>query len=129
MDPNEPNNLKTLGAKVTKFQGLDTFPRPEHCKVVACVTDEVTAVCPVTGQPDWYKVEITYVPREVCVESKALKLYVQSFRDQGHFCEKFADIIAVDLNRALKPETIMVTVTQKARGGISIVSSSEINNE
>lgn len=115
-------NFRTLGKKTTKFTKLETFPTPRGVTCVICTSDEVTAVCPVTGQPDWYTVEITYYPKDKCVESKALKLYLQSFRNDGHFCEDFASIIARDLHGALGPCSVNVKVTQKPRGGIAIAS-------
>lgn len=108
---------------MTRFTNLETFKAPKNVTRVICTSDEVTAVCPVTGQPDWYVVEIDYIPNELCVESKALKLYLQSFRNAGHFCEEFARIIAEGLQKALEANRIQVTVTQKPRGGISIKST------
>jgi 7-cyano-7-deazaguanine reductase len=113
-------NLKALGNKVTKFTKLDTFPKPKGVTQVTCRSDEVTAVCPVTGQPDWYVVLVYYRPNELCVESKSLKLYLQSFRQQGHFCENFSAIIAEKIFKTLKPFLTHVAVTQKPRGGIAI---------
>ena len=79
----------------------------------------MSALCPVTSQPDWYRVQIAYVPRERCIESKSLKLYLQSFRNEGIFCEAFAVRIAGELSEALGCP-VDVTVIQKARGGITI---------
>lgn len=114
--------FETLGNKVTEFKKLETFPTPPGIHQVEMISDEVTAVCPVTGQPDWYVVSITYSPQKRCVESKSLKLYLQNFRNTGHFCEKFAQIICDDLYEVLKPRRIQVQVKQKSRGGISIIS-------
>lgn len=115
-------SLKALGKQKAKFTELETFPAPENVSDVTCTSDEVTAVCPVTGQPDWYLVEIHYQPRLLCVESKSLKLFLQSFRQQGHFCENFSQIIATKLMDALVAKRVTVTVTQKPRGGIAIKS-------
>ena len=115
--------LSILGKKVTKFTKLETFPKPPNVTEVVCTSDEVTATCPITKQPDWYVVRIAYRPKYLCVESKALKLYLQSFRNAGHFCENFSNIIASDLMKALRAEQVEVTVTQKPRGGIAIVST------
>lgn len=117
-------SLTLLGNNKAKFKKLETFPSPSHCEVVRCITDEITAICPVTGQPDLYTIEISYLPALLCVESKSLKLYLQNFRNQGHFCEQFADIICNDIFQALKPLKVEVTVAQKPRGGIAIISSS-----
>jgi 7-cyano-7-deazaguanine reductase len=115
--------LTSLGKSGAKFEGLETFPKPPNVFHVVCVTDEVTAVCPKTGQPDQYTVEIDYEPERRCVESKTLKLYLQKYRNEGHFCEAFADIIARDIDAALKPKSVIVRITQKPRGGISIIAS------
>ena len=118
--------LKALGRRVTKFTSLETFPKSKGVVEVVCTSDEVTAVCPVTGQPDWYNVEITYRPDKLCVESKTVKLFLQSFRNEGHFCEDFSSIIADQFHRTLKPFATKVVVTQKPRGGVSIRSMSVI---
>jgi 7-cyano-7-deazaguanine reductase len=89
---------------------------------VICTSDEVTALCPVTGQPDFYRVEIDYTPLERCIESKSLKLYLQSFREEGTFGEALAVRIADDLFKALEPARVVVAVIQKPRGGIGIES-------
>ena len=120
------NEFKQLGRKVSTYQGLETFKAPEHLDRVSCITVEVTTLCPVTGQPDWYTVKIHYIPNKWCVESKSLKLYLQSFRNQGHFCEDFSQIIAHHLDQVLRPEEVVVTVIQKPRGGISIEATSSI---
>jgi len=113
--------LTVLGRKVKNFTRLETFPRPLCVDEVTCISDEVTATCPITNQPDWYEVTVQYWPKSLCVESKSLKLYLQSFRNQGHFCENFSSIIQADLKRALKCD-VVVTVNQKPRGGIRIIS-------
>lgn len=118
--------LQALGKKVSKFTKLETFSKPDYVTEVTCVSDEVTANCPVTGQPDWYTVAITYRPNKLCVESKTVKLFLQSFRNQGHFCEAFAGIIAREFQRTLMALGVKVVVTQKARGGVSIVSTAVI---
>ena len=118
------NQLKTLGKSRAKFTGIETFPKPKECVNVKLISDEVTANCPVTGQPDFYTVEIEYSPDQLCAESKTVKLYLQSFRDTGMFCEAFANKICTDFNTALNPHRISVKVIQKPRGGVSIVSTS-----
>ena len=117
------SKISALGRKVMGFEGFDTFPTPAHVTKVSCVSDEITATCPVTSQPDWYVAEITYIPDKLCVESKTLKLFLQSFRNEGHFCEAFASIIAQALFKALRPYNITVTIRQKARGGVAIHST------
>jgi len=122
------HKLKALGSKTKKFTKLETFPAPLGVSNVTCTSDEVTALCPVTGQPDWYVVEICYRPNQLCVESKTLKLFLQSFRDKGHFCEDFSRIIAEKFMQDLKPNHVAVTVTQKPRGGVSIKSVAALND-
>lgn len=111
--------VTALGRKVTKFEGLEVFPKPAGVQRVVLITDEVTSNCPVTGQPDFYTVKVWYDAKEVCVESKTVKLYFQKYRDAGLFCEAFAAEIAKDFAAALKTK-VTVTVIQKPRGGVSI---------
>lgn len=101
-------------------EGLEVFDAPEFATSIELDSDEVTAVCPVTGQPDWYRVRVVYRPRRLCLESKSFKLYLWSFRNAGIFCEGLASAILKDLGSVLKPMEITVTVIQKPRGGISI---------
>lgn len=118
--------FQALGNKQTKFEAFEAFARPDNCSRVVCVSDEVTAMCPVTGQPDWYVVTIDYIPGALCVESKTLKLYLQSFRNAGLFCEAFADKIAQDIWNGIKPLTVTVTVKQKPRGGVAIEATARL---
>jgi 7-cyano-7-deazaguanine reductase len=105
--------------------GLETFPNPGVSRV-EMTSDELTAVCPITRQPDLYTATIAYEPSERCLESKSLKLYLMTFRDQGHFCEALAVQIRDDVAEALglPAERVRVTLVQKARGGITITASS-----
>jgi 7-cyano-7-deazaguanine reductase len=111
------------------FAGLDTFPAPPSVTTVRMVSDEVTALCPVTGQPDWYEVTIAYRPDGLCIESKSLKLYFQQFRNLGIFGEAFAERIAQDIMEACAPRWVRTTIVQKARGGIAITASAKIAKE
>jgi 7-cyano-7-deazaguanine reductase len=121
--------FRHLKPHATEFAGLDTFPAPPGVTVVRMVSDEVTALCPVTGQPDWYEVAIAYRPDAMCIESKSLKLYFQTFRDQGIFCEAFAEQIARDVMEACAPRWVRTTIIQKARGGISITATAKVVKE
>ena len=87
-------------------------------------SDELVAVCPVTGQPDLYLASIDYSPADHCLESKSLKLYLNSFRNEGVFCEALAVKIRDDVAEALglTAEDVTVTLEQKARGGITITA-------
>jgi 7-cyano-7-deazaguanine reductase len=102
------------------YAGLESFPNPGVSRV-ELVSDELTAVCPITGQPDLYVAAIEYEPDALCLESKSLKLYLARFRDQGAFCEALAVKIRDDVAEALElgPERVTVTLEQKARGGIT----------
>ncbi|MDD5645021.1 MAG: preQ(1) synthase [bacterium] len=83
-------------------------------------TDEFTSICPVTGQPDFARIEVEYVPGKKCIESKSLKLYLFSFRNKGMFAEDIANRILSDIIKAAKPKKAKVTAVFKARGGIGI---------
>src|SRR6266496_428606 len=79
---------------------------------------EYTALCPVTGQPDFGTIIVSYVPARLCVELKSLKLYLWSFRDEGHFFEQVTNQILDDLVKAVKPQRMMVIGRFNVRGGI-----------
>ena len=115
--------FKALGQKNNTFTGLETFPAPAGVTQVVCESDEFTALCPVTGAPDWYVVTITYSPWNRCVESKTVKLYLNSLRNEGMFCEALSAKLAHDFGQALKPKSLSVIIKQKPRGGVSIVST------
>lgn len=83
-------------------------------------TDELTSLCPVTGQPDFYELKVSYRPKARLLESKALKLYLWGFRDKGTFAEDLAATLLKDLAVACEPEEMTVDLTQKVRGGIGI---------
>jgi len=88
-------------------------------------SDELTAVCPVTGQPDLYTATIEYWPQGLCLESKSLKLYLGRYRNEGHFCEALAVAIRDDVAEALgiPSEKVRITLRQKSRGGIAITAT------
>lgn len=101
---------------------LDVFDNqhPDHPWVVGLDCTEFTSICPVTGQPDFGRVFIEYVPRRLCVESKSLKLYLFSYRNHGAFHEDCVNRIADDLARRLDPQVIRVRGDFNVRGGIAI---------
>jgi 7-cyano-7-deazaguanine reductase len=107
------------------YAGLETFPNP-GVSHVDMTSDELAAICPVTGQPDQYTATIEYWPQTRCIESKSLKLYLNGYRNEGAFCEaltvKIRDDVAEAL--ALPADAVKVTLRQKARGGITITSTS-----
>jgi 7-cyano-7-deazaguanine reductase len=106
------------------YVGLETFANPGVAKV-ELVSDELTAVCPITGQPDLYVATIEYRPGALCLESKSLKIYLSRFRDQGVFCEALAVQIRDEVAAALDLEhdRVNVSLRQKARGGITVTAS------
>ncbi|CAA9420954.1 MAG: NADPH dependent preQ0 reductase [uncultured Rubrobacteraceae bacterium] len=83
-------------------------------------TDELTAICPVTGQPDFYELKLSYRPGPRLLESKAMKLYLWSFRDRGMFAEDMAATLLKDLVVACEPVEMTVDLTQQVRGGLKI---------
>jgi 7-cyano-7-deazaguanine reductase len=107
-----------------RYAGLETFPNPGVTQV-ELVSDELTSVCPITGQPDLYRITIACRPDALCLESKSLKLYLNGFRDDGVFCEGLAVRIRDDVAAALElaPGRVTVTLEQKARGGITITAT------
>jgi 7-cyano-7-deazaguanine reductase len=107
-----------------RYAGLETFANP-GVEQVELESDELTSVCPITGQPDLYRVTISCRPDRLCLESKSLKLYLNGFRNEGVFCETLAVRIRDDVAAALELEAARVNVRleQKARGGITIAAS------
>ncbi len=113
--------FQALGKHVTApSKTLETFPKPEYVTHLTMSSDEVTSLCPVTGQPDYETVIIDYEPDALCIESKSLKLYLWSFREEGAFCEALAARIASDVFATVQPFRCTVTVEQRPRGGITI---------
>ncbi len=106
---------------------LDTFPnpRPRRPYEICFSTAEVTSLCPITGQPDFYEVTITYIPGKLCLESKSLKLYLFSLRNTGLFAEDMANRILEDLVQACRPRWIQVVCQMNPRGGISLAVKAE----
>src|SRR5256885_8497760 len=100
---------------------LATFPNPapDRDYRIRHECPEYTALCPVTGQPDFGTIVIRYVPDRLCVELKSLKLYLWSFRNEGHYFEQVTNQIRDDLVRALSPRELKVTGLFHVRGGIT----------
>ncbi|MCU7920738.1 MAG: preQ(1) synthase [Candidatus Thiodiazotropha sp. (ex Dulcina madagascariensis)] len=99
---------------------LETFdnPQPERDYTIRINIPEFTCLCPKTGQPDFAELTLEYVPDRLCVELKALKLYIWSFRDQGAFHEAVTNEILADLVRATHPRYMRLTAEFNVRGGI-----------
>ena len=104
-------------------QILETFvnKHPENEYLVTFTCPEFTSLCPKTGQPDFGKITISYIPRERMVESKSLKLYLFSFRNHGDFHEDCVNIIMKDLVHLMQPRYLEVRGDFMPRGGISII--------
>lgn len=119
------NDVRLLGRETRGPIGadeLDTVPW-EHAGTDAVVefsTNELTALCPVTGQPDFYELKLSYRPRERLLESKAMKLYLWGFRERGTFAEGLAATLLKDLIAACDPVEMTVDLTQQVRGGLKI---------
>ena len=99
---------------------LQTFPNPapDRDYEIAFDVPEFTCLCPLTGQPDFAHFKIRYVPDQLCVELKSLKLYMWSFRDQGVFHEAVTNRILDDLVKALAPRFMRLTAKWYVRGGL-----------
>jgi len=102
---------------------LVTFdnPRPGRAYVIRHECPEYTAICPVTGQPDFGTIVVRYVPDRLCIELKSLKLYLWSFRNEGHYFEAVTNRILDDLVKAVRPLKMSVTGRFNVRGGIASV--------
>ena len=124
----EKENLTLLGNKNTKYKSdyapevLETFTNkhPDNDYFVKFNCPEFTSLCPITGQPDFANITISYVPNIKMVESKSLKLYLFSFRNHGDFHEDCVNIIMKDLIKLMDPKYIEVWGRFTPRGGISI---------
>ncbi len=123
--PKDTKELTLLGGgrkgKAKPSKQLEVFPnKTDNAYLVELYTDEFTCLCPVTGQPDFARIKISYVPDKKIVESKSLKLYLWSFRNQGCFHEHVTNVILDDLVKALDPVWCKVEGDFNVRGGIGI---------
>lgn len=124
----ELGGVSLLGNTATKYptdyapEVLETFPNkhPENEYLVTFTCPEFTSLCPKTGQPDFARILINYIPRERMVESKSLKLYLFSFRNHGDFHEDCVNIIMKDLVKLMDPKYLEVLGVFTPRGGIAI---------
>lgn len=99
---------------------IETFPNPNPNRdyLIQHISEEFTSVCPKTGHPDFARVVLTFVPNEICVELKAYKLYLQSFRNQGIFFEAATNKIFADIWELLNPKWMRLETIWSGRGGI-----------
>lgn len=128
MSDREKEGLTKLGSQGTVYSSdyapevLEKFSNkhPENDYFVKFNCPEFTSLCPITGQPDFANIIISYVPDEFLVESKSLKLYLFSYRNHGDFHEDCVNKIMKDLIKLLSPKYIEVTGKFLPRGGLSI---------
>jgi len=124
------DELTMLGRITTQpSKQLETFPNrhPDRDYVVTLISNEFTCVCPATNQPDFAEITIRYIPDQRIVESKSLKLYLWSYRNEGVFHEHVTNVILDDLVAALEPRWCEVIADFSVRGGIAISVSAEYN--
>jgi 7-cyano-7-deazaguanine reductase len=115
-------DLTLLGRKAQPRKKLEAFPNhnPERFYKVSLETSEFTCICPMTGQPDFASIKVTYVPDKKVVESKSFKLYLWSYRNEGVFHEHLVNTILDDLVKVMSPHYVKVIGTFNVRGGIGI---------
>ena len=119
------SRMSTTPAKI-----LDTFPNPHPDRdyIVTFDAPEFTCLCPLTGQPDFAHFVIDYVPGELCVELKSLKLYLWSYRDEGAFHEDVTNRILNDVVAAIHPRWAKIVGDWNIRGGIRTIVTVEHND-
>jgi 7-cyano-7-deazaguanine reductase len=129
---NKPPGLTLLGKSETRLPGspaeakLETFPNPAKRNYrIRFETADFTSLCPVTGQMDFAQITIEYVPAKLCVESKSLKFYLASYRNERAFNEAVTNQILDDFARACAPREAVVTAEFSARGGIALTVRAE----
>jgi 7-cyano-7-deazaguanine reductase len=125
----EKSDFRHLGKKggvkeKPDLRWLDTFKTPKDVSTVVFSTNEITSLCPITGQPDFATISIFYAPAELCIESKSLKLYLQSYRNEKCFMEELSSRIYNDLKIVLKPTKIRVEIKCTPRGGLTLTACS-----
>jgi len=133
---NELKELTQLGKKNTDYNNdynpklLESFDNknPNQDQWVTFICTEFTSLCPITGQPDFAKIFVNYIADKKMVESKAMKLYLFSFRNHGDFHEDCIQKICNDLTKLLKPKYLEVLGEFTPRGGIAIFPFSSNHN-
>jgi 7-cyano-7-deazaguanine reductase len=123
----KPQSLTLLGRSDAKIPSspaearLETFANPARRNYhIHFETDDFTCLCPVTGQADFARIDIDYVPDRLCVESKSLKFYLASYRGERAFNETVTNRILDDFVKACAPREAIVTAQFSARGGIAL---------
>ena len=110
-------------------RALEVFETADQSVRVVLDCAEFTCRCPITNQPDWATITISYTPQQRIVESKSVKLYLETFREEGIFHEHLATTIRDDFVAALEPRSLDVTVHFKSRGGIAIAATSSYDSQ
>jgi 7-cyano-7-deazaguanine reductase len=105
-------------------RAIEAFPIDDPSQLITLDCGEFTCRCPITGQPDWATISIEYRPNKLAVETKSLKLYLETFREEPIFHEHLATQMRDDLIAALDPVAVTVTVKFNSRGGIAVNASS-----
>jgi 7-cyano-7-deazaguanine reductase len=128
----KPRGLTLLGKSEARLPRspdearLETFPNPAKRNYrIRFETADFTSLCPVTGQMDFAQITIEYVPAKLCVESKSLKFYLASYRNERAFNEAVTNRILDDFVRACSPREAIVTAEFSARGGIALTVRAE----
>jgi len=125
LDGFEPAVLGDPDAKPARELDRIAAPTPGQTLSVTLVCSEFTCRCPVTNQPDWATIEIEYEPNYWLVESKSMKLYLETYREEGIFHEYLAQKILDDFTRQIEPVTCRVTANFNTRGGIAISATAD----
>jgi 7-cyano-7-deazaguanine reductase len=132
----QSRRLTLLGRSETKLPAspaearLETFPNPARQNYrIHFETDDFTSLCPVTGQADFARIDIDYVPNRFCVESKSLKFYLASYRSERAFNEAVTNRILDDFVKACAPREAIVTAQFSARGGIALTVRAEYSDK
>ena len=124
LPPKGPLPRPESPAQAREVLKAEAFPAPDVQEVTLSAM-EFTSVCPRTGQPDFGSVVISFSPDRHCLESRSVKYYLWSFREESAFCESLAARIADDVVYAIRPRRVRVQVNQNVRGGIAIVAVAE----
>ena len=119
----EPHRRSKIAVPTQPSKELQAIPNPHPYRAyeVELTCPEFTCVCPLTGQPDFATIRLVYVPGPRIIELKSLKLYLWSYREEGHFHEDVVNLILNDLVRVLDPVRMEIEATFNVRGGITTV--------
>lgn len=129
MKNDNPNDLRNLGSQKTEYRYdnpsktvLETFKNQfsERDYKTEFIFNEFTSLCPKTGQPDFAKISVEYIPDELCIETKSLKLYFLRYRQHGSFMETITNNILEDCVAICQPRWMKITSNFNARGGTEI---------